>query len=234
MIDLVIPVYNDGENLLTLTKLISEKVKNKINLFICYDRDDDDLFNYLSEIKKTNLNVILKKNLLEGPCEAVKTGIFSGNANCIIVYPADDFINVNLIDKMFEKSLEGFDVVVCSRFIKGGSMKGCPILKSFIVRFISYSLFILSSIPVRDASNGLRMFSRKLVEKVGIESKIGFAYSLELLVKAKKFGFNIFEIPAKWEERTLGSSKFKILSWSRQYLKWYFYGLYHSSIFRLK
>ncbi len=61
MIDLVIPVYNDGENLLTLTKLISEKVKNKINLFICYDRDDDDLFNYLSEIKKTNLNVILKK-----------------------------------------------------------------------------------------------------------------------------------------------------------------------------
>ena len=44
MIDLVIPVYNDGENLLTLTKLISEKVKNKINLFICYDRDDDDLF----------------------------------------------------------------------------------------------------------------------------------------------------------------------------------------------
>ena len=58
MIDLVIPVYNDGENLLTLTKLISEKVKNKINLFICYDRDDDDLFNYLSEIKKTNLNVI--------------------------------------------------------------------------------------------------------------------------------------------------------------------------------
>ena len=118
--------------------------------------------------------------------------------------------------------------------MKGGSMVGCPILKSIIVRFVSYSLYLLSSIPVRDASNGLRMFSRKLINKVGIESKTGFAYSLELLVKAKKYNFNICEIPSKWEERTLGSSKFKIFKWSRQYLKWYFYGLYHSSIFKIK
>ena len=234
MIDLIIPVFNDGKNLLKLTRIISKEVKYKLNLFICYDMDNDDLFEYLEQIKKTKLNIILKKNLHNGPCEAIKTGIFSGKSNCVIVYPADDFINVNLINKMYEKYKMGFDIVVCSRFMKGGSMKGCPLLKSFIVRFVSYSLYILSSIPVRDASNGLRMFSRKLIKDVGIESKIGFAYSLELLVKAKKFNFSICEIPAKWEERTVGSSKFKIFIWSKQYLKWYFYGLYHSSIFRLK
>ena len=226
MIDLVIPVYNDGANLLTLIKELKKHVKYKVTLFICYDKDDDDLFNYLDEIKKINIEFKLIKNISSGPCEAVKTGIYSGKSNCIIVYPADDFINVKLINQMLEKNNEGFDVVVCSRFMKGGSMKGCPIIKSIIVRFVSLSLFLLSSIPVRDASNGLRMFSRKLVRNVTIESKIGFAYSLELLVKAKKKNFKICEIPAQWEERTVGSSKFKILKWSRQYLKWYFYGLY--------
>ena len=232
MIDLVIPVYNDGANLLTLIKELKKHVKYKVTLFICYDKDDDDLFNYLDEIKKINIEFKLIKNISSGPCEAVKTGIYSGKSNCIIVYPADDFINVKLINQMLEKNNEGFDVVVCSRFMKGGSMKGCPLIKSIIVRFVSLSLFLLSSIPVRDASNGLRMFSRKLVKNVKIESKIGFAYSLELLVKAKKKNFKICEIPAQWEERTVGSSKFKILKWSRQYLKWYFYGLYHSSIFK--
>tara|TARA_B100001989_G_scaffold251628_1_gene231279 strand:+ start:972 stop:1673 length:702 start_codon:yes stop_codon:yes gene_type:complete len=232
LIDLVIPVYNDGANLLTLIKELKKHVKYKVTLFICYDKDDDDLFNYLDEIKKINIEFKLIKNISSGPCEAVKTGIYSGKSNCIIVYPADDFINVKLINQMLEKNNEGFDVVVCSRFMKGGSMKGCPIIKSIIVRFVSLSLFLLSSIPVRDASNGLRMFSRKLVRNVTIESKIGFAYSLELLVKAKKKNFKICEIPAQWEERTVGSSKFKILKWSRQYLKWYFYGLYHSSIFK--
>ena len=177
--DLIIPVYNDGKNLLELSKVLSRKIRYNLNLFICYDKDNDDVFEYLQQIRETNLNIILKKNLHNGPCEAVKTGIFSGNSECVIVYPADDLLNVNLINTMYEKYKKGFDIVVCSRFMKGGSMVGCPILKSIIVRFVSYSLYLLSSIPVRDASNGLRMFSRKLINKVGIESN-WFAYSLEL------------------------------------------------------
>tara|TARA_B100002052_G_scaffold291453_1_gene311471 strand:- start:189 stop:473 length:285 start_codon:yes stop_codon:yes gene_type:complete len=84
---------------------------------------------------------------------------------------------------------------------------------------------MLSSIPVRDASNGFRLFSRKLLREVNIESKVGFAYSLELLVKCHRFKYNIAEVPALWEERSEGESKFKIFKWLPQYLKWYIYGL---------
>ena len=80
----------------------------------------------------------------------------------MIVYPADDFLNTKLIDKIYSKFKEGSDLVVCSRFIKGGSMKGCPLIKSLLVRTASFTLYWLSSIPVRDASNGFRMFSRKI------------------------------------------------------------------------
>ena len=120
---------------------------------------------------------------------------------------------------------ENYDIVVASRFMQGGSMKGCPLIKSILVRFASTTLYFLSSIPVRDASNGFRLFSRRLLNTVNIESKVGFAYSLELLVKCERLKLKIFEIPAKWEERSQGSSRFKIFRWLPEYLQWYFYGL---------
>ena len=93
------------------------------------------------------------------------------------------------------------------------------------VRFASATLFLFSSIPVQDASNGFRLFSRNLLNSVKIESKLGFAYSLELLAKCNRLGFKIKEIPAQWEERSEGSSRFKVFKWLPDYLKWYFYGL---------
>ena len=117
------------------------------------------------------------------------------------------------------------DIVVASRFIKGGSMKGCPLIKSILVRFASTTLYLFSSIPVKDASNGFRLFSRRLLNSINIESKVGFAYSLELLSKCNRLKLKISEIPAKWEERSEGSSRFKIFKWLPEYLRWYCYGL---------
>ena len=108
----------------------------------------------------------------------------------------------------------------------GGSEKlGSAIIKSILVRLASPTLYVLSSIPVKDASNGFRLFSRKLLNTVDIESNVGFAYSLELLAKCNRLQLKIFEIPAQWEERSEGSSRFKIFKWLPEYLKWYFYGL---------
>ena len=50
---------------------------------------------------------------------------------------------------MFEAYEEGNDIVVASRFMKGGSMKGCPLIKSILVRLASATLFMFSSISAR-------------------------------------------------------------------------------------
>jgi len=63
------------------------------------------------------------------------------------------------------------------------------------------------------------------LDTVNVESKVGFAYSLELLAKCNRLKLQIAEIPALWEERSEGSSRFKIFEWLPQYLRWYFYGI---------
>jgi len=224
-LEIIIPIYNEGEKVVKLLNQFQVLIKTKFKILLCYDLSDDNIFNYEKELKKFNFEIILVKNPSTGPCAAIKEGLYYGNSDCVIVYPADDLLNINIIDQMYISFKNNNDIVVASRFIKGGSMKGCPLIKSILVRLASYTLYLLSSIPVRDASNGFRLFSRRLLNIVEIESNIGFAYSLELLAKCNRLKLQISEIPAQWEERSEGSSRFKIFKWLPTYLRWYFYGL---------
>ncbi len=231
-LEIIIPVFNEGENLIKVFDHLKKNVKRDFTVLVCYDHDSDDLFTYLDRLKEINVEFKLIKNNFLGPCGAVKTGLLYSNTEIKIVYPVDDLINGKIIDDMIKKYEDGFDIVAPSRFMKGGSMKNCPLIKSFLVRFASFTLFHLSSIPIEDASNGFRLFSNTIIKKFSIESKLGFAYSLELLVKAHRYSYNIAQIPSSWEEREIGKSKFKILKWLREYLRWYIYGLSTNWLFK--
>ncbi len=224
-LEIVIPIFNEGEKVLKLMQLFEANIKSKFKVLFCYDLDDDNIFLLKDKLKLLSFEIEYIKNPSRGPCSAIKEGFKSGDSECVIVYPADDFLNINILDKMYEEYLNGSHIVAASRFVEGGSMKGCPIIKSILVRTASFTLYYLSSIPIKDASNGFRLFSRKLLDEVQIESKVGFAYSLELLAKCNRLKYKISEIPAQWEERSEGSSRFKVFKWLPQYLKWYIYGL---------
>ena len=51
-LEIVIPIYNEGENVVKLLKLFESLVKTKFRVLLCYDSDDDNIFNYKDEIKK--------------------------------------------------------------------------------------------------------------------------------------------------------------------------------------
>lgn len=223
-LEIIIPVYNERENIAAVLDSLKNSVRTKFRVIICYDHDNDNslpiIRNYSAEFE-----ILMIKNRTKGIHGAIMTGFESSNAECIIVFPADDTYNASILDEMYYKFEEGCEIVSASRFIKGGSMKGCPWLKSFFCRTASLTLYLFSSIPVRDASNGFRLFSRKILNTILIESKDGPSYSLELLVKAHRLGMKIGEVPALWIQRTEGESRFQLLRWIPYYLRWYFYGL---------
>ena len=223
-IDIVIPVFNEGASIIEVIELLELNVKTRFRILICYDFEED---NTLEAINRSERSAVIEfiKNNGAGPCDAVKSGLNASHSECVIVYPGDDISNQKIIDSMYKKFIQGSDVVVASRFIPGGSMIGCPLVKSILVRAASFSLFMLSSIPVKDASNGFRLFSRKALNLINIESTHGFTYSLEILVKCNRLKLPIAEVPAQWIERKEGKSNFKVFFWLKMYLRWYRYGL---------
>jgi dolichol-phosphate mannosyltransferase len=128
-----------------------------------------------------------------------------------------------MVDRMVELARGGCDIVCPSRFMPGGAMIGCPWLKAVLVRSANFTLRHVARLPTTDASNGFRLFSRRAIERIAIESSEGFCYSIELLVKAHRLGWKIAEVPVTWIERADRRTRFQVLGWLPAYLRWYFY-----------
>jgi dolichol-phosphate mannosyltransferase len=224
-LDIVIPVYNEGANIVPTLRAIAREVKTPNRVLICYDREDDDTLPAIDGNRDAfnTLAITLVRNRGRGPHGAVLTGFAVSDAPFVLMFPADDDYNTGILDAMVVEAATGCDIVCASRFMPGGSMVGCPWLKSFLVRGANFTLYHFAGIPTHDASNGFRLFSRRAVKEITIESDRGFCYSIELLVKCHRLGWRIGEVPARWFQRAHGASRFQVVKWLPSYLRWYAY-----------
>ena len=224
-LDIVIPVYNEGANIVPTLRAIASEVKTPSRILICYDREDDDTLPAINGSRGAfgPLAVVFVRNRGRGAHGAVLTGFASSDAPFVLVFPADDDYNAGILDSMVAQAVAGCDIVCASRFMMGGSMVGCPWLKSLLVRAANFTLCHFARLPTHDASNGFRLFSRRAITEISVESERGFCYSIELLVKCHRLGWRICEVPARWFQRAHGASRFQVIKWLPSYLRWYAY-----------
>ncbi len=224
-LDIVIPVYNEGRNIVPTLRALAQSVKTPARVLICYDDPADDTLPAIRDNPQAHagLPIELVRNAARGAHGAVMTGFAASAAPFVLMCPADDDYNAPALDRMVALARADCDVVCASRFMPGGSMVGCPLLKAALVRSASFTLHHLARLPTTDASNGFRLFSRRVIERIAVESDQGFCYSIELLVKAHRLGWKIADVPAQWFERQHGVSRFRVLRWLPAYLRWYVY-----------
>jgi len=196
-----------------------------VRVLICYDNENDDTLAALQDYASHPLQLTLVHNRGRGVLEAILTGLAASTAPCVITFPADDDYNARRLNELIRRFQGGCDIVVASRFMAGGCMEGCPFLKAVLVRTAAFIAYYFGRVPTHDATNGLRLFSRRAVDWIPVESRVGFAYSMEFLVKAHRLGWSIAEVPFEWHQRKAGRSRFRVLAWLPQYLKWLFYAL---------
>jgi dolichol-phosphate mannosyltransferase len=224
-LDIVIPVFNEGSNILATLGALASGVRTPSRVLICYDFEEDNTLPAVrnNPANHAGLTVSFVRNPGRGAHAAVMAGFAASTALIVVVYPADDDFNAGIIDRMVALIREGCDIVCASRFLPGGTMEGCPWLKAALVRTAAFTLHNFAALPSRDPTSGFRMFSRRVIELIEIESDQGFCYSIELLVKAHRLGWRVGEIPARWFERKHGASRFRVLKWLPAYLRWYRY-----------
>src|SRR5687768_1785583 len=98
-IDIIIPVYNEGENIIHLLEAFEREVHTPIRILICYDHDEDNTIKALNNFR-SRFEIIPVKNKGKLVHGAVVTGFEYSNAPAVISYMADDDYNAGLIDKM--------------------------------------------------------------------------------------------------------------------------------------
>lgn len=221
----MIPAYDEGENIVGVLRSLERSVTTPFRVTICYDRDDDST---LSALRASDLGAIRVRTLRNqgtGPFGAAVTGFRASEAPAVLLLAADDDYNAPRIDRLVAKYKQGYDLVVASRFIPGGSMTGCPIVKSVLVRTAAWVMRAIARVPSHDATNGFRLFSRRVIRRIPLESTRGFTYSIEYLVKCHRLGWAVAEVPVAWIERRQGRSRFRVFRWIPYYLRWVLYAL---------
>jgi len=233
-LDIIIPVYNENENIIKLLKAFDSEIICSFRVLVCYDEDNDKTIKFIKDIKITNFELLFIKNPKKGPNSAIIAGINSSKADVILVYMADDFENIKIINNMVELIDKGNDLVIPSRFILGGKMLRAKLIKKTITIIGSYLIYYVAGIPFKDCTNAFKMFSKQLKEKIKLKSTKGFTFALELTAKAYFLKLKIVEIPSIWIENHNRKSNFKIIKWLPYYVYWLMYSLVNNYIFKIK
>ena len=224
-LDIIIPVYNEDENIIKLLKLLDNEVICDFRVLICYDSESDKTLNYLKDLNIIKSEILLIKNPKQGPNLAIIEGIKSSKSKIILIYMADDFENVKLINRMVDLIEEGNDLVIPSRFIIGGKMLGAVKIKEIVTRVGSNLIYYIARIPVKDSTNAFKMLSASTANKIKFDSTMGFTFALELVAKAHFLKLNIIEVPSTWIEIKNRKSNFKMLKWLPYYIYWLLYSM---------
>lgn len=225
-ITIVIPVYNEGENISIAINKIEEEVTYPHLINIVYDFEEDTTVPVVKSLQSTSSEKInlVKNNYGRGVLNAIKTGLETAQSEFVVVTMADLCDPPYVINDMLKKAEEeNADIVCASRYMKGGKQIGGPFVKSLMSRVAGLSLHYLAGLPTKDATNSFKLYRKSFLDKMKIESNGGFELGIELVAKAFVNGYKICEVPTTWTDRIAGESNFKLLEWLPSYLKWYFY-----------
>lgn len=222
MLSIVIPVYNEGDNIRTAITEICSKVKYDFVIMVVYDFEEDNTLPAVRKIHDDRIRLVRNK-YGRGALNAIKTGLELAESEYVIVTMADLSDPPEVMNSMIESAeREGAAIVCASRYMQGGRQIGGPVVKGLMSRTAGLTLCWFAGVPTHDATNSFKLYRKSFLDRVKIESSGGFELGLELVVKAYRMGLKICEVPTVWRNRTAGKSRFKILAWLPSYLKWYF------------
>ncbi|MBZ5500780.1 MAG: glycosyltransferase family 2 protein [Acidobacteriia bacterium] len=230
-LNIVIPVYNESANFPGLWNELSSLVKAKFIAYVVYDFDQDNTVPIVNQIiaeGESRLRLV-KNQRGRGVVSAIMTGFDVVPGGPVLVVMADLSDDLAQVDRMLSLYSDGYDVVVGSRYMKGGRLIGGPFFKQLLSRLAGTSLWWLRRIPTHDASNAFKIYDSGMVKSFTVESCGGFELNLELTVKAFLAGHCIAEVPSTWRDRTNGQSRFRLWKWLPLYLHWYLHAFQRKS-----
>lgn len=220
-LSIVMPVYNEGKIIARTINQVETAVSVPHELLIIYDMDADTTVAPVKTVQEKYKNVFLVKNIFgRGALNAIKTGLEKAKGEAVCVMMADLTDDARIINSMWGKFSQGFDVVAASRYMPGGHQIGGPLVKQILSRGAGLSLHYFAGIPTHDATNSFKVYSKKFLKKTKIESNGGFELGIELTVKAHFAGFKVTEVPTTWTY-TAKESRFYLKKWLPKYVKWY-------------
>ncbi len=227
-LSVIIPTYNESENILHLIKSIKNNIYSSISMHdlstevIVVDDNSPDgtadlvesyaksIINYSNdeENSRFNFNIkIVRRDSKRGLASAILDGLKNAEGKNIVVMDADLSHPSELIPIMLDELInDRCDLVIASRYVNGGSTVNWSIKRKIISRVANLMARKILGLSVMDAVSGFFACKRYILDGIEFNTK-GYKILLEILVKTDTKGIRVKEIPYIFINRSKGESK---------------------------
>ena len=219
----IIPTYNAKENIGRMLDVLDNDIfpqikDTKMEVLVVDDKSPDGTADVVKEKMKKYSDVFLSLGNKQGLGAAYKRGMIEAiekmDADAVIEFDADFQHDPKHIIDLVEKFNQGYDYVIGSRFVKGGSIpKDWGFDRKFLTiyggLFSRTILFFPKINKVKDVSTGLKLTRVKgVLDKVDF-SKVAndFCYKTQILYQIVNMGAKVTEIPLQFKTREKGETK---------------------------
>jgi dolichol-phosphate mannosyltransferase len=236
----LIPTYNEKENIEKIIRKVFS-LATPFHVLIIDDGSPDGTANIVKNLQKEfpeQLFIEERKGKL-GLGTAYIHGFkwaLKHAYDFIFEMDADFSHNPEDLPRLREACLNGADVAIGSRYIKGVNVVNWPMGRVLMSYFASVYVRMVTGIAIQDATAGFKCYRKEVLQTIQLNKIkfVGYAFQIEMKFTAIKHGFNVVEIPIIFTDRTEGTSKMsprifreaflgviqlKIGSWFRTYPK---------------
>ena len=210
----VVPTYNERENLpILVQKILSQPIKD-IRLLVVDDNSPDGTGILADEFSKKDPDkvYVLHRSGKQGLGTAYVAGFKRAlelGADQVVQMDADFSHPPEKIIE-FMREIPNYDLVVGSRYIPGGSLdRDWPFWRKALSGFGNFYARILLGARLHDMTGGYRMWSREALQKIPFDRvrSNGYMFQVEMAYLAALLGFKVKEVPIYFAERKFGESK---------------------------
>ncbi len=210
----VIPTYNEKENISNILHAIFG-LKEDFHVLVIDDGSPDGTADIVKQIQQNFINQLFleerkgKLGLGTAYIHGFKWAIAKGY-NFIFEMDADFSHNPNDLIRLYDAcKIDGADVAVGSRYVKGGGFINWPKNRILLSKGASIYTRVITWIPVKDTTAGFMCYKKEVLETINLDQIrfVGYAFQIEMKFAAWKLGFKLKEVPIVFQDRTSGTSK---------------------------
>lgn len=207
LISIVIPTYNEAQNLPELTRRLFsalQKAGLEGEIVVVDDDSPDGTGQVADRLAESCAMQVLHRPRKSGLASAVEQGMARAHGQIVVVMDADLSHPPEVVpDLVTAITDEGADLAVGSRYVPGGGVANWPWHRRFASWFAN--LLARPLVPMRDATSGFFALKREVIDEVKLDP-IGFKIGLEIMARGDYRRFR--EVPYTFTDRAYGESKF--------------------------
>jgi dolichol-phosphate mannosyltransferase len=207
----IIPTYNEADNI----RIIVERVRKAtpaVDILIADDNSPDGTGAIADELAAADPAVhVLHRAGKQGLGAAYIAGFGWGTErgyDAVVEMDADGSHAPEELPKLLDMLVDA-DVVLGSRYVKGGKTVNWPAHRQAISRIGNLYVRMALGMPLRDATGGYRAYRTPVLGKIELDSiaSHGYCFQVDLAWRSHKDGFRVAEVPITFTERERGQSK---------------------------